>query len=449
MINNKSYAGIDCFRFIAALLVITIHTSPLMSFSETGDFILTRVIARTAVPFFFMTSGFFMISEYNRNTDRLKTFIKSTLKIYAVSIIIYIPVNVYNGYFSEQELLPKIIKDIIFDGTMYHLWYLPAAALVGAIARQLLKKTNYFWAMALAFGLYLIGLFGDSYFGIAENIPIIKSFYELIFQLFDYTRNGVFFAPIFFIMGGFIAEHQNKTSLTADFLGFAVSLGLMLGEALILRYLNFQRHDSMYLFLLPCMFFLFNALLHLQGKRSRHIRTSALIIYIIHPMVIIGVRFIAKLLHMQSLFVENSLIHFFSVCFASAAIGITASGILNKCGFGKKRRDEATLRAWIEIDLNNLEHNVRELKKAMQPECSLMAVVKAGAYGHGAFAVSAHLNKIGVDAFAVATIDEGIALRNYGIRGEILILGYTDVDRAKELKRYNLMQTAISFEYAN
>lgn len=56
MNKNKYYSGIDWMRLIAAVLVITIHTSPLASYNTTGDFILTRVIARVAVPFFFMTT---------------------------------------------------------------------------------------------------------------------------------------------------------------------------------------------------------------------------------------------------------------------------------------------------------------------------------------------------------------------------------------------------------
>lgn len=448
MNKNKSYAGIDCFRFIAALLVIIIHTSPLLSFSEPGDFILTRVIARVAVPFFFMTSGFFMISGYSCNTDRLKIFVKNTLIIYGAAILIYIPINIYNGYFSRDHLLPNIIKDIVFDGTMYHLWYLPAAVLGGAIAWYLVKRVKFQNAMVFAFGLYLIGLFGDSYYGVAEAIPGIHSFYDLIFQVTDYTRNGIFFAPIFFVLGGMIADQQKKLSLVQSLFGFALSFVLMLTEASILHYYHFQRHDSMYLFLLPCMFFLFHALLHLQGKRYRYIRTSALIIYIIHPMVIVGIRFIAKLFHVQSLLVDNSIIHFFAVCLSSVAFGITAAGIWSRYSSEKTKRAPYTDRAWIEIDLDNLEHNARELQKAMPPKCRLMAVVKAEAYGHGAFAVSAHLNKIGVKSFAVATIDEGIALRKYGIRGEILILGYTDTNRVRELKKYDLTQTAISFEYA-
>ena len=66
----------------------------------------------------------------------------------------------------------------------------------------------------------------------------------------------------------------------------------------------------------------------------------------------------------------------------------------------------------------------------------LMAVVKANAYGHGDYEILTHLEKNGVKAFAVATIEEGIRLRRHGIRGMILILGYTDIHRAKELKQY-------------
>ena len=53
----------------------------------------------------------------------------------------------------------------------------------------------------------------------------------------------------------------------------------------------------------------------------------------------------------------------------------------------------------------------------MPKKCELMAVVKAEAYGHGAYVVSRSLNKMGVRAFAVATLEEGIKLRRGGIRG--------------------------------
>lgn len=107
-----------------------------------------------------------------------------------------------------------------------------------------------------------------------------------------------------------------------------------------------------------------------------------------------------------------------------------------------------TDRAWIELNLDNLSHNVRQLNRAMPSGCQLMAVVKAEAYGHSAFQIATHLQKIGVKAFAVATIDEGINLRHYGITSKILVLGYTCPSRAKEMQRYDLMQTLIDYDYA-
>lgn len=107
-----------------------------------------------------------------------------------------------------------------------------------------------------------------------------------------------------------------------------------------------------------------------------------------------------------------------------------------------------TDRAWIEVNIENLRHNVNELKQIMQRGCELMAVVKCESYGHGGTLIAQELNKIGVNAFAVATVDEGIALRNNNIAGEILILGYTGVERAEEINKYDLTQTIVDYEYA-
>lgn len=105
-------------------------------------------------------------------------------------------------------------------------------------------------------------------------------------------------------------------------------------------------------------------------------------------------------------------------------------------------------RAWIEINMANLRHNVNVFKKVLPSSCKIMAVVKANGYGHGSIPISLSLNSIGIDTFAVATIDEGIELREAGIKGEILILGYTSVIRASELVHYRLSQTVVDAKHA-
>lgn len=446
MMKDKGYIGIDYFRFIAALLIVAIHTSPLTTFSETGDFILTRIVARVAVPFFFMTSGFFLISRNRYNVKKLGAFVKRTALVYGIAILIYIPVNIYAGYFRMDNLLFNIIRDIVFDGTLYHLWYLPASVFGAGIAWYLVKRLDYTKALMIGFILYLIGLLGDSYFGMAGEVPYLKVFYEIIFHVSEYTRNGIFFAPVFFLLGGFIADGCFKITFKKNIWGLGISFALMLVEAVIVHHFDLQRSDSMYVFLLPTMFFLFSVIAHFKGKRIKNLRTLALIIYIIHPMMIIVTRMFAKLFHMQYLMVENSVVHYILVCLISVAFGVIVIALWNR--FKPKKKKGITDRAYVEIDINNLEHNVGVLKKAMSPKCELMAVVKADAYGHGALEIATHLNGIGVTAFAVATIDEGIRLRKHGVQGEILVLGYTDINRAGELKKYDLMQTLIDYDYA-
>ncbi len=456
----ESYTGIDVFRLVAAVLIITIHTSPLVGLSETGDFILTRIVARVAVPFFFVTSGFFLISRYHYQTAKLCAFVKKTLLIYGAAIVLYIPVNLYNGYFKMEYLLPNLIKDIVFDGTLYHLWYLPASVIGGVIAWGLVKNLDYRKAFAVAAVLYLVGLFGDSYYGVIKNVPIFSGFYALIFQVLDYTRNGIFFAPVFFIMGGFIADYsdrgENKSEIVCDqsvrkkseSRCFGLSMALMLVEGLVLHHFQVQRHDSMYVFLLPCVYFLFLVLLQFRGKRYVWLRDLSLVVYLIHPMMIVVIRMFAKVLHLQGLLVDNSVVHFLAVTVASVAFGAAAVALWGRFGRRRKKRHTDMDRAYIEINLENLAHNVAVLKAAMPSRCELMAVVKAEAYGHGMCEIAVHLDKIGVRAFAVATIDEGIRLRRCGIRGEILILGYTVPERAWELRKYDLAQTLIDYAYA-
>ena len=57
----------DRFRLIASILVISIHTSPLETLSPNADIFITRIIARTAVPFFFMVTGFYTNFEHPKN----------------------------------------------------------------------------------------------------------------------------------------------------------------------------------------------------------------------------------------------------------------------------------------------------------------------------------------------------------------------------------------------
>lgn len=79
--------------------------------------------------------------------------------------------------------------------------------------------------------------------------------------------------------------------------------------------------------------------------------------------------------------------------------------------------------SWVEVSLRALRHNFRTVLSYVQPDASVCAVVKSDAYGHGAAACSVALQQEGAKWFAVTTCEEGIALRQRGITGRILLLG--------------------------
>lgn len=105
-------------------------------------------------------------------------------------------------------------------------------------------------------------------------------------------------------------------------------------------------------------------------------------------------------------------------------------------------------RAWIELDRAALRNNVEQLQKLLPPGCAMMPAVKANAYGHGAVLIAKELNALGIDAFCVATVFEGVELRQNGVAGEILILGYTHPQYAPLLVQYKLTQTVLDCAYA-
>ncbi len=454
---RRSYGGLDYFRMIAAVLVIAIHTSPLSSFSPAGDFFLTRVLARVAVPFFFMVTGQFVLTEViarkKGSSRRLARYLKKTALLYGIAVCLYIPIGIYAGHYKGITL-GSLLKMLFFDGTFYHLWYFPAC-LVGALLVFLMSRfmgKRGMWALAGV--LYVLGLLGDSYYGLTQKLPALAALYEAGFQIFSYTRNGIFFAPVFLLLGAEIggeppagsrkkAGKRGSVGQWFDSLFFAFSFLAMTGEAFLLRHFELQRHDSMYLALIPTMICLYRVLLSWDKKPAKALRIVGAWIYILHPAVIVVVRGAAKAVHMTGILVDNSLGHYLAV----TALSVAAAFGVSFLSIRLSRRSFGCSRAWVELDLQALGHNADYLQSRLPQGCRLMPAVKADAYGHGAAPVARELGRKGVRAFCVACAEEGAALREQGIRGEILILGYTHPDELDLLSRYGLTQTVVDVSY--
>lgn len=316
MSETRTYGGLDAFKLAAAFLVVAIHTSPLTTFSPTGDFFLTRVLARVAVPFFFLVTGQFVLGNALFGAPsinkKIRPYCRKVLLLYGFAILLYLPLGLYAGHYTG--LTPaKVLRLLVFDGTFYHLWYFPACVtgiLLLVVLRRVLSEKGLFLS---AGALYLLGLLGDSYYGITTHIPLLSQVYEGAFHVFSYTRNGLFFAPLFLLLGAWLGKRPPDKHPKVYAVGLLVSLAAMTAEAFTLRHFHLQRHDSMYLLLPVVMVFLYRLLLTWNRRPSRTCRTLSTVIYLIHPAMIVVVRGLAEVLGATALLVENSLGHYVAV----------------------------------------------------------------------------------------------------------------------------------------
>lgn len=102
-------------------------------------------------------------------------------------------------------------------------------------------------------------------------------------------------------------------------------------------------------------------------------------------------------------------------------------------------------RAWVEVDLEAISHNVRQFCRLLRPTTDLMAVVKADAYGHGAVATARTSLNAGATWLGVATVPEGIELRQAGVQAPILVMGALHhAEEVKALARWQLQPTIVT-----
>lgn len=104
--------------------------------------------------------------------------------------------------------------------------------------------------------------------------------------------------------------------------------------------------------------------------------------------------------------------------------------------------------AWVEIDKAALRRNTRAYKDMIGSRTILMAAVKADAYGHGAVECAKVMHSAGVDQFAVATVKEGIELRQVGLPWPILMLAEPPVEAVDLLVEYDIMPSIYNPEFA-
>lgn len=274
--RNKSQScnAIDIMKFTGAVLVVSIHFAPFGS-GENVEFLnfeVQQFLARIAVPFFFMSNGYFLFRKMEYGSfswEPVKQYLFRLFRLYLIWSAVYFPLAIRRVILDGGSVgagVVRFVKKFLFSGSYTHLWYLNAA-IVGVLIVSALLAAG--WEISsiliLAGSLYAVGLLAQSYFGVIlplrELTPGLWEGLKQVQDVMETTRNGLFFGFLFIGLGMLCAYREIPCSRNRAFGGFAISLALLNLEALFVKKHNLVLKTDMYILLVPTVFFLFVALL--------------------------------------------------------------------------------------------------------------------------------------------------------------------------------------------
>lgn len=297
-LEENRYKGIDILKFVMAILVVMIHAQPLTSVNETLNRIVVDCIARVAVPFFFVASGFLFWSKSDTGADRTYKYCMRMLGLYFIWSGIYLPLNLYECVAERNMGLAESVLDILrrtfFSGSYMQLWYL-LALVVAVVLIKICEKCNMTDGTMLVIGTvsYVLGLSYQCLHGVFIRLPFMKSenvvtILDGIIGFIDTTRNGVFFGFIFVLMGRLFAKGRINISVKNAIIGLVVSIlcGIVETQYLITNKITWDR--DMWLFLPFATLFLFAIACQLKSsidiRWCMFLRQASVIIFLVHVM---------------------------------------------------------------------------------------------------------------------------------------------------------------------
>lgn len=216
--------GIDACRLVMAFLVVTLHSLPVRG---SAEFSIIGMVCRCAVPFFFITSGYFLKIPARFSAMCVVRPLVRLFPIYLFWMIAFYSV----AYISEVHKLQFGVRELLVGGTAFHLWYLPALGVAMVLVPISILKL----------GARVTGLIC----ALLATVVITRGAYHGVFHMpGSPTRGGFFVAPIYLFIGYWLAKRRFEPSLSFAALIALLGFAILLGEELwISRWLGTRLKD--------------------------------------------------------------------------------------------------------------------------------------------------------------------------------------------------------------
>lgn len=283
-----NYALLSLLQFVFSILVMLLHSRRILS-SDILHFIQKSMFSRLSVPFFMISSAFF-VESYCNNTTYFKTYIAKLVKTYWYLSLLYIPYALY--YFVQEDypvrFLPLgIIFSFFYFGTCYHLWYFPAIIFAWSFLFSLRKFFSEKTVIIICLLLYFIGTV-ETYSAYLSG-TVLFDVWQNYQKVFVTSRNGLFYAPIFILLGQKSYIFRKSFFLNSHLLSkLILSVGLFIVEAFFI-FINQGYDKNFFISLLPVTFFLFNWCIrsHLfSNKQWHYLKKLSIYYFYVHPIIL-------------------------------------------------------------------------------------------------------------------------------------------------------------------
>lgn len=278
-LKKRNYS-VDFMKLILSLMIVSFHCLP-----ELNRPFLIAVyeewICRICVPFFFLSTGFFL---KNADWNRIKKYIGKIIVLYFISILLYLPFD-FRVYTSES-----LFNTLVFKGPHYHLWFFPAL-IIGVMLNYCMKGVKRKYQFAVVLMLFSFGIFFNEYYRFfMDKLPALDVIHFYLAKIGG-TKNGVFFGFPMIYFGSTINNKNHD-----DFKLLVISSFLSLCECvLVLKTLSYPFLDLSVFGWVPAYYLLRICLKNEIFKAKQYpvfISKLSTIIYIIHPAIISFIRVI-------------------------------------------------------------------------------------------------------------------------------------------------------------
>lgn len=281
--NKDINASVDLFKFIAAFFVISIHSQPF--YGTQADYYY-NCLAVAAVPFFFCISSYFF---FLKNAD-IKKYLKRMSTLYITWFIIELPFVYlrFRNYPTTSECITSFTKGLLLQNTFYASWFLTASIESILLVYVFNKYLGKLKSMIAVLAIYIVGLAGSMYSGVVLDLPQGHTIVEFLKNI---CASQSFIVAVPYVWIGMLIAKHGKINYRLKNLQITLLLIVILGasEAYLCKNICYGKTVSLCMPLF--IFYLSNLALSLNvsisNKISMYLRISSILLYLIHPVVIL------------------------------------------------------------------------------------------------------------------------------------------------------------------